>query len=84
MIQSLNLKAIHFIDLHGSSNVIHSCSGDVPTITADNFERNMRETLEEVCKNIPKLFVNLVLLGNISERQTEVCYICRPDKCLSS
>ena len=27
----------------------------------------MRETLEEVRKHIPKLFVNLVLLGNISE-----------------
>ena len=39
----------------------------MPTITADNFEKNMRETLEEVQKHIPKLFVNLVLLGNISE-----------------
>ena len=44
-----------------------SCSGDVPTLTADDFEKNMRETLEEVHKHIPKLFVNLVLLGNISE-----------------
>ena len=44
-----------------------SCSGDVPTITADNFEKNVQEIwiLEEVRKNIPKLFVNLVLLGNI-------------------
>ena len=50
----------------GFSNILCSCSGDVPTITADDFEKNMQETLEEVCKNIPKLFVNLVLLGNIS------------------
>ena len=49
------------------SNVLCSCSGDVPTITADDFEKNMRKTLEEVRKNISKLFVNWVLLGNISE-----------------
>ena len=48
-------------------SVHHSCSGDVPTITADDFEKNLRETLEEVRKHIPKLFVNLVLLGNLSE-----------------
>ena len=46
---------------------LFSCSGDVPTIMADDFKKNIRETLEEVCKPIPKLFVNLVLLGNISE-----------------
>ena len=44
-----------------------SCSGDVPNLTPDDFEKNMRETLEEVRKYIPKVFVNLVLLGNISE-----------------
>ena len=42
-------------------------SVDVPNLTADDFEKHMRETLEEVRKHIPKLFVNLVLLGNISE-----------------
>ena len=47
--------------------ILYSCSGDVPTITADDFEKNMRETLEEVRKNIPKLFAKLVLLGNIPE-----------------
>ena len=31
----------------------------------------MREALEEVRKNIPKLFVNLVLLGNISEAKAD-------------
>ena len=44
-----------------------SCSGDVPNLTPDDFEKHMRQTLEEVRKHIPKLFVNLVLLGNISE-----------------
>ena len=43
------------------------CSGDVPTLTPKDFETNLRDTLEEVRKNIPKVFVNLVLLGNISE-----------------
>ena len=49
--------------------VIRSCSGDVQIITAesDDFEKNTREMLKEVRKNIPKLSVNLVLLGNISE-----------------
>ena len=46
---------------------MYSYSGDVPTIMADDFEKNMRKTLEEVCKHIPNFFVNLVLLGNISE-----------------
>ena len=65
-----NIESRSDSNLLGSSNVnfvICSCSGDVPTITADDFENNMRETLEEVRKNIPKLFVNLVLLGNLSE-----------------
>ena len=44
-----------------------SCSGDIPTLTADAFDKHLRETLEEVRKHIPKLFVNLVLLSNISE-----------------
>lgn len=43
------------------------CSGDVPTLTPEDFEKNLNRTLEEVRKKIPKLFVNLVLMGNISE-----------------
>ena len=39
----------------------------VPTITADFENNNYVETLEEVRKNILKVFVNLVLMGNISE-----------------
>ena len=37
----------------------------MPILTADDFEMNMREMLEEVRKHIPKLFVNLVLLENL-------------------
>ena len=47
--------------------VIGRCSGDVPTLTPEDFEMNLNKTLEEVRKKIPKLFVNLVLMGNISE-----------------
>jgi hypothetical protein len=52
-----------------------SCSGDVPNLTPDDFEKHMTETLEEVRKHIPKVFVNLVLLGNISEVRSnlEMC-----------
>lgn len=46
---------------------IPRCSGDVPTLTPDDFEKHLRETLEEIRKSIPKVFVNLVPLGNISE-----------------
>lgn len=44
-----------------------SCSGVVPTLTVNDYEHHLREVLEEVRKHIPKVFVNLVLLGNISE-----------------
>lgn len=44
-----------------------SCSGIVPTLSVDDYERNLRNVLEEMRKNISKLFVNLVQIGNISE-----------------
>ena len=43
-----------------------SCSGDVPFITADDFEHNLRDVLEEVRTNIPRVFVNLVQIFNLS------------------
>ena len=48
-------------------HIFHSCSGDFPFLTADDYEYHLRETLEEVRKNIPRVFVNLVLVGNLSE-----------------
>lgn len=42
------------------------CSGDVPYITADDFETNLRELLEEVHSKIPRVFVNLVEIFNMS------------------
>ena len=45
----------------------YSCSGDFSFLTADDYEYHLRETLEEVRKNIPRVFVNLVLIGNLSE-----------------
>jgi len=46
---------------------LHSCSGNFSQLTADDYEMHLREILEEIRKNIPKVFVNLVLIGNISE-----------------
>ena len=43
-----------------------SCSGKIPTLTADDYEEHMREVLEKVRQHIPKVFVNLVLMGNLS------------------
>lgn len=42
-----------------------SCSGDIPNLTPADFEYHLREVLNEIMK-IPKVFVNLVLVGNIS------------------
>ena len=47
-----------------------SCSGEVPTINPDDYDKYLRDVLEEVRKNIPKVFVSLVLMGNISEVRT--------------
>ena len=44
-----------------------SCSGDFPTLTADDYYTHLMDVLEEVRTKIPKVFVNLVSLGNISE-----------------
>ena len=45
--------------------MLYRCSEIVPTLTPDDFEKHLRETLDEVQK-IPKVFVNLVLAGNLS------------------
>ena len=44
---------------------LYRCSETVPTLTPDDFEKHLRETLDEVQKR-PKVFVNLVLAGNLS------------------
>ena len=41
------------------------CSEVVPTLTPADFEKHLREVLDEISK-IPKVFVNLVLAGNLS------------------
>ncbi|XP_064393239.1 phospholipase B1, membrane-associated-like isoform X3 [Halichondria panicea] len=49
----------------GANDLCLACSEIVPTLTPDDFEKHLRETLDEVMK-IPRVFVNLVLTGNIS------------------
>ena len=52
------------------------CSGDVPFLTADDFEKHLTELLEEIHANIPKVFINYILLFNISQvRRGEYCTI---------
>jgi dihydrodipicolinate synthase/N-acetylneuraminate lyase len=47
-----------------------SCSGDIPTLTVDDYDKHLREVLKEVESKIPKVFVNLVLMGNLSGVRT--------------
>ena len=44
-----------------------SCSGRVPYITADDYGKYLNETLAKIHANIPKVFVNVILAGNLSE-----------------
>jgi hypothetical protein len=43
-----------------------SCSGDIPALRADEYDKHLRDVLKEVEAKIPKVFVNLVLMGNLS------------------
>ena len=45
---------------------IWSCSGDVPFTTANDFEKYLHDVLEEIRNKIPRVFVNIVELFNIS------------------
>ena len=45
----------------------HRCSGHVPYLTADDYEKHMTELMEEIHNNIPKVFVNYILLFNVSQ-----------------
>lgn len=43
----------------------------MPTLTVDDYDKHLRNVLKEVKAHIPKVFVNLVLMGNISEVRRE-------------
>lgn len=45
----------------------YSCSGEVPFLTPDDYEKHLTELLEEIHNKIPRVFVNYVLLFNISQ-----------------
>ena len=51
---------------HVYDHIMCRCSGYVPYLTADDFETNLRYILEEVRSKIPKVFVNLVEIFNMS------------------
>ena len=57
---------IIFIDHNNYNYVSFSCSGKVPTLTANDYEKHLREILEEVRKKIPRVFVNVVQVFNLS------------------
>ena len=56
----------NFIDHNNYNYVSFSCSGKVPTLTANDYEKHLREILEEVRKKIPRVFVNVVQVFNLS------------------
>jgi hypothetical protein len=43
-----------------------SCSGDIPALRVDKYDKHLRDVLKEVEAKIPRVFVNLVLMGNLS------------------
>ena len=55
------------IILYVPSNCAYRCSGHIPYLTADNYEKHMTELMEEIHSNIPKVFVNYILLLNVSQ-----------------
>ena len=59
------------------------CSGDIPFLTPDDFEKHLIEILEEVRKKLPRTFVNLIPLFNISQVSTCVrACVCRVCACV--
>lgn len=53
--------------LIGANDLCLACSGNVPFLTADDFEKNLIDVLEEVRTKIPRVFVNLVPMFNLSQ-----------------
>ena len=53
--------------------LFHSCCSS--GVTADNYETNLRSALEVIRQNIPRVFVNLVPMGNLSEVNMSVVII---------
>jgi len=53
--------------LYVSPICVYRCSGHVPFLTADDYEKHMTELMEEIHNNIPKVFVNYILLLNVSQ-----------------
>ena len=51
------------------------CSCCSSGVTADNYETNLRSALEVIRQNIPRVFVNLVPMGNLSEVNMSVVII---------
>ena len=49
------------------------CSGDIPFLTPDDYEKHLVEVLEEVRKKLPRTFVNLIPLFNISQVRRHMC-----------
>jgi phospholipase B1 len=56
--------------LIGANDLCLGCTGIFPHLTADEFQRHLNETLMEIKKALPRTFVNIVLVGNLSEIYT--------------
>ena len=46
---------------------LRRCTGNEPLLTADDYEKHMTELMEEIHNNIPRVFVNYILIYNVSE-----------------
>jgi hypothetical protein len=45
---------------------LYSCSDKIRFLTPDDFESNLRDTLEQVRQDIPRVFVSVVEIFNLS------------------
>jgi lysophospholipase L1-like esterase len=64
--------------LAGFNDICLGCSDKIRFLTPDDFESNLRDTLEQVRQDIPRVFVSVVEIFNLSlvyelSKQSEYC-----------
>jgi phospholipase B1 len=53
--------------LIGANDLCIACLHIIPYLSPDDYEKHLNETLTEIKKSLPRTFVNLVLMGNLSQ-----------------
>ena len=62
------LREFYLSFITASSFLCHCrCLHIIPYLSPDDYEKHLNETLTEIKKSLPRTFVNLVLMGNLSQ-----------------